>query len=165
MGRDNKSCVLLEKNGKASSSKRAKHTNIRHFFVTDRIQNKELKVFCCPTNDMVADLFTKPLQGHKFKKFRKIIVNVPDPEEISQKKKLNKQACESNDATIGHRSVLDKKQKKQAQCYMVSMSQGGSIPTMAAHHSGFSNGHDSMSFGPMRLKIGPMQRGRTDARC
>ena len=61
---------------------------------------------------MVADFFIKPLQGHKFKKFRKIIVNIPDPEEISQKKKSNKQAWESTDALIGHKSVLDKKQKQ-----------------------------------------------------
>jgi hypothetical protein len=33
---DNKSSNLLEKNGKASSSKRTKHINIRYFFITDR---------------------------------------------------------------------------------------------------------------------------------
>jgi hypothetical protein len=32
---DNKSSILLEKNGKASSSKRTKHINIRCFFITD----------------------------------------------------------------------------------------------------------------------------------
>jgi hypothetical protein len=33
---DNKSSILLEKNGKASSSKRTKHINIQYFFITDR---------------------------------------------------------------------------------------------------------------------------------
>jgi hypothetical protein len=33
---DNKSSILLEKNGKASSSKRTKHINIRYFFITER---------------------------------------------------------------------------------------------------------------------------------
>ena len=38
---DNKSAILLEKNGKASSSKRTRHLNIRYFFVTDqRVQRK-----------------------------------------------------------------------------------------------------------------------------
>jgi hypothetical protein len=37
---DNKSSILLEKNGKASSSKRTKHINIRYFFFTD-IVSKE----------------------------------------------------------------------------------------------------------------------------
>jgi hypothetical protein len=32
---DNKSSILLEKNGEASSSKRKKHVNVRFFFVTD----------------------------------------------------------------------------------------------------------------------------------
>ena len=103
---------MLEKNGKASSSKKTEHINVRHFYIANWIKNEELKVFCCPTDKMVADFFTKPLQGRKFKKFRKIIMNIPDPEKISQKKKLNKQAHESNDSSIGHRSVLDKKQKQ-----------------------------------------------------
>jgi hypothetical protein len=30
---DNKSAILLEKNGKASSSKRTKHVNIQYFFI------------------------------------------------------------------------------------------------------------------------------------
>ena len=34
---DNMSTILLEKNGKWSSSKRTKHINIRYFFIKDRI--------------------------------------------------------------------------------------------------------------------------------
>jgi hypothetical protein len=37
---DNQSAILLERNGKASSSKRKKHINIRYFFVTDRSRTK-----------------------------------------------------------------------------------------------------------------------------
>ena len=33
---DNKSAILLEQNGRASSSKRTRHINIRYYFVTDR---------------------------------------------------------------------------------------------------------------------------------
>jgi len=114
MGQDNRSCMSLEKNGKTSSSKRTKHINVRHYFVTDQIQNKELKVFHCPTDEMVADFFTKPLQGRKFKKFRNMIVNIPDDKEIS-KKKPKKQTCTSNNSSVGHRSVLETKMKKQKQ--------------------------------------------------
>jgi hypothetical protein len=39
---DNKSSILLEKNGKASSSKRTKHINIRYFFITDRVKKEEV---------------------------------------------------------------------------------------------------------------------------
>jgi hypothetical protein len=41
---DNQSAILLEKNGRASSSKRTRHVNIRYFFVTDRIANGEVSV-------------------------------------------------------------------------------------------------------------------------
>ena len=67
--------MLLEKNGRGSSGKRTRHINIRHFFVADRIASKEVKVEYCPTGDMLADFFTKPLQGTLFRKFRNIIMN------------------------------------------------------------------------------------------
>jgi hypothetical protein len=67
---DNQSAILLEKNGRASSSKHTRHINIRYFFLTDRIANKELSVEYCPTGDMMADFYTKPLQGVPFRKFR-----------------------------------------------------------------------------------------------
>jgi hypothetical protein len=35
---DNKSSIILEKNGKASSSKRTKHIDIRYLFITDRVK-------------------------------------------------------------------------------------------------------------------------------
>ena len=73
---DNKSAILLETNGKASSSKRTKHINVRYFFVTDRIAKQELKVEWCPTGDMIADFMTKPLQGGLFKKFRDLIMGI-----------------------------------------------------------------------------------------
>jgi hypothetical protein len=73
---DNQSAILLEKNGRASSSKRTRHINIRYFFVTDRIANKELSVEYCPTGNMMADFYTKPLQGTPFCKFRDQIMNI-----------------------------------------------------------------------------------------
>ena len=60
---DNKAAILLEKNGRFSAGKRSKHINIRCFFVTDCINKGDLQVEYCPTEDMVADFFTKPLQG------------------------------------------------------------------------------------------------------
>jgi len=66
---DNKSTMLLEKNGKASSSKRMKHINVRYFFVTDRIAKGDLRVEWCPTAEMIGDYMTKPLQGAQFRKF------------------------------------------------------------------------------------------------
>jgi hypothetical protein len=74
---DNQSTMLLAKNGRASSGRRTRHIDIRYFFVTDRIKRGELRIEYCPTADMVADFFTKPLEGSLFRKLRGIILNMP----------------------------------------------------------------------------------------
>ena len=71
---DNQSAILLERNGKASSSKRTKHIAVRYFFITNRIQMGEVHTEWCPTEDMVADFMTKPLQGSTFTRFRDLIM-------------------------------------------------------------------------------------------
>jgi hypothetical protein len=73
---DIKSSILLEKNGKASSSKRTKHINIRYFFITDRVNKEEVSVVWCPAGDVVGDYAVKPLQGALFRKFRDQIMGV-----------------------------------------------------------------------------------------
>jgi hypothetical protein len=73
MYQDNKSASLLERHGKASSSKRTKHIDIRYFFITDRIQMGEVRTEWCSTTKMIADFMTKPLQGALFVKSRDII--------------------------------------------------------------------------------------------
>jgi hypothetical protein len=76
LSQDNKSSILFENNGKASSSKRTKHINIRYLFITDRVKNEEVSVVCCPTGDMIGDFATKPLQWALFHKFRDQIMGV-----------------------------------------------------------------------------------------
>ena len=63
---DNKSTILLAKNGRTSSSKRTRHINIRYFLITDRVKAREIEIEYCPTADMLADFYTKPLQGGLF---------------------------------------------------------------------------------------------------
>jgi hypothetical protein len=70
LNQDNLSAILLEKNGRASSSKRTKHINVRYFFIKDRIVSGEITVKHCPATEMLADHFTKPLQGAMFRRFR-----------------------------------------------------------------------------------------------
>ena len=78
MYQDNEATTLLEKNGRASSTQRTKHMNIRYFLVKDRVANKEMSIEYCNTNDMTGDYFSKPVQGKKFYKFRKEIMNLSD---------------------------------------------------------------------------------------
>ena len=44
------------------------------FFITDQVEKGNLMIEYCPTTDMVADYFTKPLQGEKFQKIKAIIM-------------------------------------------------------------------------------------------
>ena len=73
---DNKSSILLEKNGKSLSSKRTKQINIRFFFITDRVAQGDVSLVWCPTGDMIGDFMTKPLQRALFHKFRYQIMGV-----------------------------------------------------------------------------------------
>ena len=66
---DNKSAILLEKNGKASSSKHTKHIKIRYFYITDQVKMGDLSLVWCPMEDMIGDFMTKTLQGAMFRKF------------------------------------------------------------------------------------------------
>jgi hypothetical protein len=81
---DNQSAILLEKNGKASSSRRTRHINIRYFFVTDRVDTNEVKIEYCPTLQMLADFFTKPLQGSLFQTMRDRVMNYNPDDKYNQ---------------------------------------------------------------------------------
>ena len=54
--------------------------NIRYFFVADVIKRKHITIEHCPTDEMIADFFTKPLGGAKFRRFRNIIMNISHDE-------------------------------------------------------------------------------------
>ena len=74
---DNRSAMLLETNGLRSAGKRSHHLNIRYFFVADQKAKGHIDIQYCPTDEMVADYFTKPLHGAKFQHFREVILNLP----------------------------------------------------------------------------------------
>ena len=67
---DNEASILLERNSKRSSKKGTRHINIRYFFITDKVQNGEIDIEYMPTGKLIADYFTKPLQGNLFQKMR-----------------------------------------------------------------------------------------------
>jgi hypothetical protein len=75
---DNKSAMLLEQNGRASSSKRTKHINVRYYFVKDKIEKGEVRVEHCPTEEMWADINTKPRQGRGFMLFRSHLMGIDE---------------------------------------------------------------------------------------
>ena len=71
---DNKSTLIMEKNGKASSSKKTKHIKVRYFLVKDKIEKGEVQVKYCPSEKMWSDVLTKPLHGEKFRKMRSMLM-------------------------------------------------------------------------------------------
>ena len=71
---DNQSTIRFERNGRKSCGPNSRHIDIRYFFIKDRIGIETIDVQHCPTEQMLADFFTKPLQGSLFRKFREVIL-------------------------------------------------------------------------------------------
>ena len=71
---DNKSVILLETNGRLSHSKRSRYLNVRCFCIKDLVNKKQTNIECYLTEQMLADFFTKPLQGLLFQKLKAVIL-------------------------------------------------------------------------------------------
>ena len=81
---DNQSAIKIEENGKRSSGQKTKHMDNRYFWIKDRLNNERIKVKYCPTERMVADFFTKPLQGNLFRLFRDVILGYKHISELDK---------------------------------------------------------------------------------
>ena len=68
------SAIRIERHGRSSMTGNTRHVNNRYFWIKDRADKGEIKIMYCPTELMLADFFTKPLQGNMFRRFRKIIM-------------------------------------------------------------------------------------------
>jgi hypothetical protein len=64
---------MIDKGTHTSPSTR--HIKIRYFFINDLIRNGELQVEYLPTDEMISDILTKPLQGQKFLQLRRLLLN------------------------------------------------------------------------------------------
>ena len=65
---DNQGCIKLAQNSRCDA--RTKHIDIRHHFIREKLDEKVIQLEYCPTNDNLADVFTKPLPGPQFAKLR-----------------------------------------------------------------------------------------------
>ena len=100
---DNQSAMLLEKNGKRSSGKQTRHIEIRYYFVTDNVKRNNMSIIYCPTAEMIADFFTKPLQGSLFRKFRALIMNLPTSD-VDYQLQESQECVEANGGADGSNS-------------------------------------------------------------
>ena len=72
---DNMSTSKLAENGEHSSGKRTRHFVIKYFYITDLINQKEVSIEYCSSNDMLTDYHIKPLIGERFKDMTNKIMN------------------------------------------------------------------------------------------
>ncbi len=68
---DNQSCIKMLEIERFNQ--RTKHIETKYHFVCDLKKEGKIQVKYCPTEDMVADMLTKPLSKIKLNKFRDAI--------------------------------------------------------------------------------------------
>ena len=73
---DNKSTILLAKNGRMSAGKNRKHIKNSSFLITDKVDQGDLEIQHKGTDKMWADVITKPLQGTRFRILRGKVMGV-----------------------------------------------------------------------------------------
>jgi len=72
---DNKSTITLLERGRPASSQ-TKHIAVKFFFTSDLLLRKEIRIAYCPTEHMLADLLTKPIQGNQFIMLRNWLLGI-----------------------------------------------------------------------------------------
>ena len=65
---DNQGCIALARNPVTHTH--AKHIDICHHFIRERVESQEIDLRYCSTKDMIANIFTKQLPREAFKRFR-----------------------------------------------------------------------------------------------
>jgi hypothetical protein len=68
MNEDNQGTIAMSKN--PVLHKRTKYIDIKFHFVREKIQDRTIELKYCPTHEMVADIFTKPLPRGQFENLR-----------------------------------------------------------------------------------------------
>ena len=69
---DNQGSLALAKN--PVHHQRSKHIDIRYHFVRDEVKTGSVELFYVPSDQNVADIFTKPINAAKNQKFRSLIM-------------------------------------------------------------------------------------------
>ena len=68
---DNQGSIAIARNPVFHS--RTKHIDIRHHFIHEAIQDGVIDLRFCPTNEMIADVLTKPLSRNRFEQLRRLM--------------------------------------------------------------------------------------------
>ena len=110
---DNEGAEKMAKNGRLSCGSNSRHINIKFFWISNRVKQGKIKIVRCHTERMLADFFTKPLQGSKFKKFRRIVMGwdhitaLITDDKNSDHLALVKERVEQNEKTNNEKGVTN----------------------------------------------------------
>ena len=74
---DNLSCMALIAKGRAGSG-RTRHISIRYYWIKQHVDSGDVVVEKLATEEMPANILTKPLQGAQFRYERKLLTNWED---------------------------------------------------------------------------------------
>ena len=70
---------------------------MRYFFLTDQVEKGNLTITYCPTDAMIRDFMSKPLQGSKFRQFSDDIMGVePGDANVGDPKRMTHEEQENN---------------------------------------------------------------------
>ena len=83
---DNQGAIAIAKNPVAHC--KTKHIDIRYHYIREAIQNGTICLNYCPTNEMIADLLTKPLSKGQFETLRaamgmEFLIDTAQPNQLS----------------------------------------------------------------------------------
>ena len=70
---DNKSTMHIIHNGEGYSGKN-RHMRVRFGLISELLKDKQISIVHLPTEEMVADLLTKPIGGNIFRKLRDLLL-------------------------------------------------------------------------------------------
>ncbi len=88
------------------SPEQTQHIEAKYFLIKDYYDAGEIDVKFCPTDDMWADVLTKPLQGQKFRDMRAFLQNCPRDydNDTKQNNLMNPQDVASSRECVGERA-------------------------------------------------------------
>ena len=75
---DNKSTILMANNGRMSAGKNSKHIKNSFFLITDKVAPGDIEIHYKGTDEMWADVNTKPMQGKMFRVMRGQVMGIPE---------------------------------------------------------------------------------------
>ena len=71
---DDEVSIKMEKNSRNSCTGNSRQISIRYVLVKDCVDREDFSIEYCNTSAMLADFFTKPLQGSLFLRLREVIM-------------------------------------------------------------------------------------------